>query len=249
MTASEIFHKPVKNYFLFNLEPGMDGEGSASLCHHLMNADFVVAATPFVNERMLDFVDVLLPLAIFAETSGTYINAEGRWQGFNGAVSPAGDARPGWKLLRVLGNLVDKEGFEHMSSEEVREELKGYLAKDTEFTNRYEPVGDLQMPAQEPGIRAIGYTPIYAVDGLARRAEALQQTGDAKARFIIAGNIADDLGVGDGDLVIVRQGDVSSTLPVEVDALVPPSRVFVPRGVKETLGMEDRFGAIEVVKV
>jgi len=249
MTAREIYNKPLSNYFLFNLEPGMDGEGSASLCHHLMHADFVVAATPFVNERMRDYADVLLPLATFVETSGTYINAEGRWQGFNGAVPPIGNARPGWKVLRVLGNLTGKEGFEHMSSEEVREELKGFIAKDTEFSNRYEPAGDLQIPSQESGIRAIGYTPIYASDGMTRRAEALQQTSDAKARFIIARDIADDLGVVDGDVVLVRQGDVSSSLPAEVDTSIPPSRVFVPRGVKETLGLVDRFGAIEVLKV
>jgi NADH-quinone oxidoreductase subunit G len=249
MTAREIFHKPLMNYFLFNLEPGMDGEGSASLCHHLMNADFVVAATAFVNERMRDFADVLLPLASFAETSGTYVNAEGRWQGFNGAITPKGEARPGWKILRVLGNLTAKEGFEHMSSEEVREEIKGHIARDTEFSNHYEPVAELQMPVHESGIRAIGYTPIYASDGLVRRADALQQTGDAMPRFVIASDIADDLGVVDGDLIIVRQGDVSSTLPAEVDASAPPSRVFVPRGVKETLGLVDRFGAIEVLKV
>jgi NADH-quinone oxidoreductase subunit G len=248
MNAREIYNRPLTNYFLFNLEPGMDGEGSASLCHHLMNADFVVVATSFVNERMRDFADVLLPLATFAETSGTYINAEGRWQGFNGAVPPPGEIRPGWKVLRVLGNLTGKEGFEHMSSEEVREELKGHIAKDAEFSNHYQPVGDLHMPVQESGIRAIGYTPIYASDGMVRRAEALQQTSDAKARFIIATDIADDLGVVDGDQILVRQGDVSSTLPAEVDVSVPPSRVFVPRGVKEALGMVDRFGAIEVLK-
>jgi NADH-quinone oxidoreductase subunit G len=249
MTAAEIYSRPVANYFLFNVEPEVDGEGGAGLISNMMDADFVVSITSFASERMREYADVLLPLAGFAETSGTFVNCEGRWQGFNGAARPAGESRPGWKILRVLGNLTGKDGFEQMSSEEVREELKSLIARDTEFSNRYEPAGALEMPARVAGTRAVAYAPIYAGDALVRRAASLQQTPDARARFIIGPTLAVDLGVADGDLILVRQADISCSLPAEIDDGVPGSCVYVPQGVEATLEFVDRFGAVEVMKV
>jgi NADH-quinone oxidoreductase subunit G len=249
MTAADIYSRPLANYFLFNTEPESDGEGGAQLLSHMLEADFVVSVTSFTSERMRDYADVLLPLAGFAETSGTFVNGEGRWQGFNGAARPAGESRPGWKILRVLGNLTGKEGFEYLSSEEVREELKSLFARDTEFSNRYEPAAVLEMPAPVAGTRAIGYTPIYAGDGLVRRAASLQQTPDASARFIIGADMAQSLDLVDGDTILVRQGDISCSLPVEIDVSVSQGCVFVPRGVEETVELVDRFGAVDVMKV
>jgi NADH-quinone oxidoreductase subunit G len=249
MTVAEMNHRPVANYLLFNVEPEADGEGGAELLSHMKEADFVVSVTSFADERMRDYADVLLPLAGFAETSGTFVNCEGRWQGFNGAARPAGASRPGWKILRVLGNLTGKDGFEYMGSEEVREELKGLIARDTEFSNRYEPAIGLEMPAPVEGTRAVGFTPIYAGDALVRRAASLQQTPDAGARFIIGPDLAQALDVADGDMMLVRQGGISCSLPADIDEGVPGSCVFVPRGVEATLEFVDCFGAVEVMKV
>src|SRR5690606_2356765 len=90
----------------------------------LQEAGCVIALSPFRSETMQAYADIILPISPFTETAGTYINAEGRWQTFNGSVKPKGEARPGWKVLRVLGNLLDLRGFEYMSVEDIREELR-----------------------------------------------------------------------------------------------------------------------------
>ena len=91
-------------YFLLGVEPAADllAEGAAAA---LAGADFVVAATPWASAELRAVAHVLLPIGTFAETSGTYVNLEGPWQSFAGAAQPVGEARPGWKVLRVLGTL------------------------------------------------------------------------------------------------------------------------------------------------
>jgi NADH-quinone oxidoreductase subunit G len=88
-----------------------------------------------------DYADVLLPIAPFTETSGTFVNAEGRAQSFNGTVKPAGDARPGWKVLRVLGNLLELENFDYETSEAIRDEL---LGKETDLSARLNNIASVQ---------------------------------------------------------------------------------------------------------
>ena len=139
----------------------------------LKKAGFVAAVTPFATESMKEWATLLLPIGTFAETSGTFVNAEGRWQSWPGCIRPLGEARPGWKVLRVLGNLLGLDGFDYDSSEEVREELRGLLT----------PV------AAAPVTREIGVTavrrqrevPVYGSDALVRRSTPLQQTSLARA--------------------------------------------------------------------
>ena len=83
----------------------------------------VVAITPFASAALREVAHVLLPMGTFAETYGTYVNFEGRWQSFAGAATPLGEARPGWKVLRVLGNALGLQAFEYQSAEEVRDEV------------------------------------------------------------------------------------------------------------------------------
>ncbi len=99
--------------------------------------EFVVALTPFVSDALLECCDLLLPMGTFAETSGTYVNIEGTWQSFAGVATPVGEARPGWKILRVLGNLVDAPGFEYVTSEDVLAEFREQLGEVT-TSNAYE---------------------------------------------------------------------------------------------------------------
>ncbi len=84
-----------------------------------------MAITPFQSEQLRNVAHVMLPIGTFAETSGTYVNLEGTWQSFPGAVAPQGEARPGWKVLRVLGNMLHVPGFDYVSSEDVLKELRG----------------------------------------------------------------------------------------------------------------------------
>ena len=104
--ARAMLETPRKAYVLFGIEPGQDlADGERA--HAALKAATVVCFTPFVTDELLDCADVLLPIGTFAETAGTFVNAEGRWQSFDAAADLAGDARPGWRVLRVLGNELE----------------------------------------------------------------------------------------------------------------------------------------------
>src|SRR5207342_2071874 len=117
--AGQMLSQPMKALLLLNVEPTHDGADPAAARAALQGSGLVVAMTPF-RDAAVDNADVLLPIAPFSETAGTFVNAEGRGQTFQGVVKPFGEARPAWKVLRVLGNLLDLQGFEHDSAEAVR---------------------------------------------------------------------------------------------------------------------------------
>jgi NADH-quinone oxidoreductase subunit G len=120
--AGAMLANPLDAYLLWDMEPADTLHPKA--LETLRAARFVVAATPFVSDELKSVAHVLLPVGTFAETSGTFVNLEGQWQSFAGAVQPVGQSRPGWKVLRVLGNLLNLPGFEALSSEEVRDALR-----------------------------------------------------------------------------------------------------------------------------
>jgi len=116
---------------------------------------------------------VLLPIAPFTETSGSFVNAEGRLQSFHAVVKPLAETRPAWKVLRVLGNLLDVPGFEFESSQQV---LAAATAQPANLSNATQAAITLTATATEPAVAAI-----YQLDGLVRRAPSLQLTADARA--------------------------------------------------------------------
>lgn len=163
---------------LVNVEPDADIHATADAVAKLGKQKFVVALTPFVSDALLEVADLLLPIGTFAESSGTYVNVAGTWQSFSGVANPVGKSRPCWKVLRVLGNLTDAEGFDYVTSEDVLSEFKERLG-DVDWGN-YEPKGTLAKPnAKDHPAEEID-TPLYSVDGIVRRAPALQQTLSAK---------------------------------------------------------------------
>ena len=163
---------------LVNVEPDADIHATTDAVQKLSNQDFVIALTPFVSDSLLETADLLLPIGTFAETSGTYINVAGTWQSFAGVAKPVGESRPCWKVLRVLGNLIDADGFDYVTSEDVLSEFKSVLG-DVDWGS-YAPNGSIAKPNGEDSPAAEIDTPMYSVDGLVRRAPALQQTLSAK---------------------------------------------------------------------
>ncbi len=164
---------------LFGVEPDRDICSTDDAVKKLAGHRFVAALTSFDSEALQEAADLLLPIGTFAESAGTYVNCEGRWQSFNGIANPIAEARPGWKVLRVLGNLLDADNFDYQTSEEIRDELAELL-------------GDIQPDNQYAGKKAIGKVngaddpgaqidiPIYRTDAVLRRATALQLTPEAK---------------------------------------------------------------------
>jgi NADH-quinone oxidoreductase subunit G len=170
MSARDMLERPLSAYLLLGTEPWADGAPPQALVT-LENAAFVVAVTAFASPAMQEVAQVLLPAAAFAETSGTYVNLEGRWQSFGGAARAPGAARPAWKILRVLGNLLDLPNFDYQTSEHVRDELRA--AVDGAPSRSYS--GGFSAPLSAP-IEILRDVPMYQVDPMLRRATALQLT-------------------------------------------------------------------------
>ncbi len=159
---------------LGGIEPAIDigipgAERALAACRR------VVAITPYADESVMAFAQLLLPMGSFAETAGSYVNAEGRWQDFRGCARPVGESRPGWKILRVLGNLLGLEGFEYESAASVLEELRG-IAGHVSYDGRFTTGREFRAERRGSTTRL----PIYAVDALVRRAPALQRTRAAR---------------------------------------------------------------------
>jgi NADH-quinone oxidoreductase subunit G len=160
---------------LLTCEPESDSAAGQAALDALAKAGFVACLTPYVTAEMKRYASVLLPVGTAYETSGTFVNCEGRRQGFAGAARPVGEARPAWKVLRVLGNQLALEGFDYMSSEEIRSELDTLLA-GMEHVDRDVPVRNVSLrhagQLTEPGM--------YATDMLLRRSQPLQETREGR---------------------------------------------------------------------
>ncbi len=190
--AREMLSAAHPAYLLFGgTEPWADSPNvtnGAEALKALSGAQFVVAATPYADETLKSVAHLLLPIATFAETSGTYVNLEGLWQSFTGAARPLGEARPGWKVLRVLGNVSGLTKFDYQSSEEVREELRarcGDIAAAS-YQGTYEPKSTGAADAPKTDIRIVD-VPMYSVDAVLRRAPSLQRTREGKGAAVVYG--------------------------------------------------------------
>ena len=183
LTARQMLEQPLAGYLLLNCEPWSDAARPQAL-EVLQKAHCIVAVTAFASEEMKRVAHVLLPAGVFAETSGTYVNLEGRWQSQAGASRPLGASRPAWKILRVLGNQLELPNFEYQSSEQIRDELKGHLESAPQPMFREPPA--LQPGPGEPVIDV----PMYQIDPVLRRAGALARTHDGRLPAVSYGGAA-----------------------------------------------------------
>jgi NADH-quinone oxidoreductase subunit G len=177
LDARQMLEKPLSAYMLLNAEPWADSL-QPDAQQALQQAKLVVAITPYATEQMRRIAHVMLPAGTFAETSGTYVNLEGRWQSFAGAATPLGQSRPAWKILRVLGNMMGLSGFDYQSSEQVRDELKAAIDSTPSlgFDGGFMPAPAAALAHAEP----IPDVPMYQIDPLVRRAPSLQRTRDGR---------------------------------------------------------------------
>ena len=230
LDARAMLEKPRRGYLLLGVEPELDCWDPASAMGALGQADCVVALSAFASPDLLEVADVLLPIAGFAETSGTAVNVAGDWQSWSGAVPPPGEARQGWKVLRVLGNELGLEGFGQRDSREVLEELRTACA-GLEPDNAAPTTATPETPTLD-GLLRVGEVPIYAGDAVVRRATALQATDDhVDACVRLAPEDASRLGVEGADRVAVTQGGSQVTLPLVVDPCVAVGSAWIPAGV------------------
>lgn len=250
LNAGQMLSQPMKAALLFNLEPALDSADGAAAMQALQGSGLVVAFTPFRNTAAVDVADVMLPIAPFSETAGSYVNTEGRLQGFHGVAKPLGETRPGWKVLRVLGNLLDLPGFDYETTDDVRAEALG----DGSGIAARLGNGASSLPSATavaaPVLERWSPVGIYHADALVRRSAPLQMTTDAKlAAFAgISASLWEALGLESGGAVRVTQGNASTVLPARLDAALAPNVVRLTAGHPATSHLGPLFGEVRVEK-
>jgi NADH-quinone oxidoreductase subunit G len=246
--AAAMLQEPRSAYLLLATEPELDCWDGAQAMKALKSAKHVVAITPYVTEAMQQYANVLLPAGAYGETSGTYVNAEGRWQSFSGFAQPHGESRPAWKILRVMGNLCELKGFEQESSEEILGEVRAAVG-EVHANNRFSGSRTLTAPVTAKGFLRVGETPMYAVDALVRRAPPLQKTKDADAAYAqFSPEDAKRLKLETGDAVSLKSNGTRVILPVKFDDSIAVGEVWVPGGLSATVALGPLSGAVEVEK-
>ncbi|WP_277184817.1 NADH-quinone oxidoreductase subunit NuoG [Caballeronia sp. BR00000012568055] len=251
LNAREVFEQPRKGYVLLNAEPEFDTANPAQAIAALKAAEMVVVMSPF--KHGLDYADVLLPIAPHTETSGTFVNAQGTAQSFNGVVRALGDTRPGWKVLRVLGSILGLPGFDFDTAEEVRVaalgtgELTARLSNKTTVTAKR---AASNVTLNGSGLQRLANVPIYHADALVRRASSLHLTAAARDANVagLPTSLFDKLGLKDGDAVRIKQGNLSVTLPAVRDANLAESVVRVSAGTSAGAALGGLFGELVVEK-
>jgi NADH-quinone oxidoreductase subunit G len=210
-------------------------------------AKHVIVLAAFADTQAREYASILLPTSTFVETAGSFINAEGVWQSFKGAVTPPGEARPLWKVLRVLGNTLNLPDFDYLDTNEIVAELK--LDLQSVKLNIQGSLPDrLTLPKSTPHtMQRVGEVAMYRTDALVRRAKALQAMAGSPVVRMHPRDM-DRLGINAKDLVRLGQGDSYVQLPAEVDEGIPVGCVGVQSGTEAARALGTAFGSIMVDK-
>ena len=245
LNAGQMLSQPMKALLLLDVEPVLDAADAAAAQAAMAGSGLVVALTSFKDAAVAN-ADVLLPIAPFTETAGSFVNAEGRLQSFHGVVPPAGDSRPAWKVLRVLGNLLGLPGFEHESAEAVLAEALGDVSTLPQRLDNTSTAA-IDLVAVPEGLQRLTDLPIYAADPLVRRAASLQMTADARAPVVgLPTALWLQMGLQPGDKVRLAQGAAVAVLPARPDASLAGGTVRVSAGHADTAMLGAAFGVISV---
>jgi NADH-quinone oxidoreductase subunit G len=249
--AARMVSEPLKAYLLLGLEPELDTWDPARTVAALKQAELVVVMSAFEPGPALEYAQVMLPIGPFTETAGTFINMEGTVQSFTGCVQPLGEARPGWKVLRVLANLLGLSGFQHDSAEAVKDEALGTGDPAGKLDNRIVITG---LPAlsrgHAEGLQRIGEVPIYAADPLVRRSPPLQKTAHAQRPVAwVNAALYQRLGLMHGDFLRVTQDGGEAVVQVAVDERLPDGCVRLAAARPETVSLGSMFGTVIVARI
>jgi NADH-quinone oxidoreductase subunit G len=249
--ALKVFEQQKKGYVLLHAEPEFECANPQVARAALDKADMVVVLSAY--KHATEYADVLLPIAPYTETSGTFINCEGRVQSFNGSVKPLGEARPGWKVLRVLGNLLDIDSFAYETSEAIRNEiLDGAYGSETNVSARLNNIANIEphfSSVTHSGLERVSDVPIYSADNIVRRARSLQKTRDGQTpKAWMSAALLQNLGLVEGDKIKVKQGTGNAVLNAAIDKHLPENVVRVSAGHLSTITLGAMFGSISVEK-
>ena len=241
-TASAMLAEPLKAYVVLHAEPLLDADNGPQAVAALKGA-FSVALTPYRSAAQ-DWADVMLPVAPFTETSGTFVNAAGTAQSFKGTVAPIGESRPGWKVLRVLGNVLQLPGFDDESSESVRDAvLTGGIEGRLSNQIKVAPAAGVVSG----GLERLADVPIYRSDAIVRRSAPLQAAPASRAPVArINGATLSQLGLSAGEQVRVKSAAGSVVLEAVQDDTVAVRAVRIAAAFEQTAPLGGAFGEISV---
>ncbi|HIO91457.1 MAG TPA: NADH-quinone oxidoreductase subunit G [Leucothrix mucor] len=245
--VSEMLTSNLKMFMLLDVEPEFDCEDPQLAMAAMIQAECVVAITPFASETLKSYADILLPASTFAETSGTFVNLEGTWQSFRAASKLPADARPTWKILRVLGNALEVAGFDYVSSEDVRSELQQDMEAATRETTSNSLMQIYQKHAADSGLQRVSEVASYSVDSLVRRAVALHtSSADTELQVYLHSLEAEKLGLAEGSAVNVIQGSSSTVAKIAIDDSVSENCILILGGTELSANLGASFGAVEL---
>ncbi|HAU1153097.1 TPA: NADH-quinone oxidoreductase subunit G [Legionella pneumophila] len=243
LNVQDALNSKLKGYFLMGVEPGYDFANPAGARQSMLAAEFVVLLSAYDHESMHDYADVILPVAPYTETSGTYINIDNTWQTVKGAMLPFGESRPAWKVLRVLGNLLHCKKFDYTSTEEVLAEVKEAMLMTIE--HEYKPYYPESLPVINQSLVRVGEWPLYRIDAITRNAKELQLCAASESACIrIHPSTADRLKL--EEIATVSQGDIEITLPLKRDERIAVDVVWVANAMPETVDLGHSFAAITI---
>ena len=241
LNSKNMIDKRLKAYVLYGVEVGNDYVDPVALDSALNEAEFVVSFSTF-RSAVPKQANVVLPLAAFTEIDAGYINCEGVAQFASAAVKPMGQSRPGWKILRVLGNFLKLDGFDYVNSKDIIAELEDIYELSEPISVCYKPdPQSIDCAVSQPTnlesgklLERIIDVPLYSVDPTVRRATALQSTEDANTVALLAcAEELEELGFEQGGRLAVCSDVGEVTLPVQSDDRVPRGAVYVPTGLSE----------------
>ncbi|HEY0297273.1 MAG TPA: NADH-quinone oxidoreductase subunit NuoG [Bordetella sp.] len=241
-TAAAMLAEPLKAYVVLHAEPLLDADNGPQALAALQGA-FSVALTSYRSAAQ-DWADVMLPVAPFTETSGTFVNAEGTAQSFKGTVAPFGETRPGWKVLRVLGNVLQLPSFDDESSESVRDAV---LAGGIEgrLSNQIKAAPGASVVSS--GLERLADVPIYRSDAIVRRSGPLQATPASRPPVArMNGATLSQLGLASGAQVRVKSATGSVVLEAVQDDAVAVRAVRIAAAFEQTAPLGGAFGEISV---
>ncbi|CPP03320.1 NADH-ubiquinone oxidoreductase%2C 75 kDa subunit [Bordetella pertussis] len=244
--AAAMLADPLKAYIVLHAEPSLDADNAPQALAALRGAQFAVALTPYRSAAQ-GWADVMLPVAPFTETSGTFVNAQGQPQSFKGTVAPFGQTRPAWKVLRVLGNVLHLAGFDEETSETVRDAaLAGGV--EARLSNAISAPLGLGQPLD--ALERVADVPIYRTDAIVRRSEPLQAAPASRApKARMNGRTLASLGVSAGDKVRVSGAAGAIELEAALDEAVADRAVRVAAAFEQTAALGGAFGQISVERV
>jgi NADH-quinone oxidoreductase subunit G len=250
LNGAGMIAEPRRAYLVVGAEPELDCADGRAAEAALNQAASVIVLSPFKSAAAMEYADAILPVSPFSETSGTFVSAEGRAQSFQATATPLGDTRPAWKVLRVLGNVLNLDGFAYESSEEVRDEVLGAKAEFVAGLDNAAAGVAVKLNNKVDGIERVADVPIHFADPLVRRAASLQRTKDAAAPVarMNAATLA-KLGIGAGSPVRVRAGEGAALLVAAVDSGLADGCVRVAAAHADTAALGPMFGPVTVERV